>query len=228
MKTELLYRPTHTLAKVTLAPGEEIRAEGGSMVAMSAGVTLETKMEGGFLKSLARSVMGGESFFINKYRAPANGGEIYLAPELPGDMVTLDLSGQPYLVQSGSFVASDSGVELDTTWGGSKSFFGGTGGLTMLKTTGTGTMLLSSYGAIHDLILEPGQKYTVDTGHLVAFPDTMGFEVKAIGGFKATMFSGEGFIVELTGPGKVLMQSRSVTAFLNWLIPQLPQPSSNN
>jgi uncharacterized protein (AIM24 family) len=83
-------------------------------------------------------------------------------------------------------------------------------------------MVLSSYGAIHELHLEAGQVYTLDTGHLVAFSEKIGFKVRAVGGFKSTLFSGEGLVVDLTGPGKVFLQTRSQDQFLSWLIPQLP------
>ena len=92
----------------------------------------------------------------------------------------------------------------------------------MLRVKGTGTLLVSSYGAIHPVTLAAGEKYVVDTGHLVAFTESIGFRVRTIGGVKSTMFSGEGLVVDLTGPGRVLLQSRSTDQFLAWLIPQLP------
>ena len=72
-----------------------------------------------------------------------------------------------------------------------------------------------------------GQSYTVDTGHLVAFTEGMGFKVRSVGGIKSTLLSGEGLVVDLTGPGRVLMQTRSTDAFLAWLIPLLPKPESH-
>jgi uncharacterized protein (TIGR00266 family) len=225
MEIEIKYRPSYSLAVTRLAPGEAIQVEAGAMVGMTAGVTLETKAKGGILKSLARSVLGGESFFVNTYRAPAQGGEILLAPPLPGDMLVRPLQGETFLVQSGSYVASSEGVELDTKWGGAKTFFAREG-LFMLRASGTGTLLLSSYGAIHEMDLETGQTYTVDTGHLVAFTDGMGFQIRRIGGLKSTLFSGEGLVVDLTGPGRLLLQTRSEDAFLSWLIPRLPKPDS--
>jgi uncharacterized protein (AIM24 family) len=36
------------------------------------------------------------------------------------------------------------------------------------------------------------------------------------------MLSGEGLVVDLTGPGVIYTQSRSPEAFLSWLIPKLP------
>ena len=221
MQTEILYRPAYSLTRISLAPNEEVRVEGGSMVSMSADLTLETKAEGGLLKSLARSVLGGESFFLNTYRASARGGEVNVAPSLPGDMVTLNLQGETLLVQSGSFVACEKSISLDTAWGGAKTFFASEG-LIMLRATGTGQLLISSYGAIHEMNLAAGERYVVDTGHLVAFSANVGFQVKRVGGIKSTLFSGEGLVVDLTGPGRVLMQTRSTDAFLSWLIPKLP------
>ncbi len=227
MDTEILYRPSYSLSKIKLGPGEEVRVEGGSMVSMSSGMTLETKAEGGILKSLARSVLGGESFFINTYKAPGNGGEVNVAPALPGDMMALDLQNENLMVQSGSFVASAKTIAIDTSWGGAKTFFASEG-LIMLRASGTGMLLVSSYGAIHEMNLGAGEKYTVDTGHLVAFTEGIGFQVRRVGGMKSTLFSGEGLVVDLTGPGRVLMQTRSTDAFLSWLIPKLPKSDSGS
>jgi uncharacterized protein (TIGR00266 family) len=226
MQTEILYRPSYSLAKVTLSPNEKIRTEAGAMVSMSADLAVETQARGGLLSSLARTVLGGESFFLNTYTASGGGGEITLAPTLPGDIMVLPMTGATMLVQSGSFLACSDGVEMDTKWGGAKTFFSGEG-LFMLRISGSGTLILSSYGAIHEVKLGQGQRYIVDTTHLVAFDQTIGYQVKTIGGIKSTLFSGEGLVVELSGPGTVLLQTRSEQAFLSWLIPKLPKPGNS-
>jgi uncharacterized protein (TIGR00266 family) len=228
MKVEVLYRPSYSLAKLTLNANEGVQAETGAMVGMSAGVEMETKMRGGLLKSLARSVLGGESFFVNMFRASSNGGELLLAPTMPGDVFAMKLTtGQEYLVQSGSFLAASEGVETDTKWTGAKTFFAGEG-LIMLRCAGAGDLILSSYGAIHEIDLAAGQVFTVDTTHLVAFPSNVGFRVRTIGGMKSTLLGGEGLVVDLTGPGKILLQTRSIGAFLDWLIPHLPKQSNGS
>ncbi len=221
MDVNLLYRPSYTMANVILAAGEEIRAESGAMVSMSDGVALETKMQGGFFKALGRSVLGGESFFMNTFKAGPAGGELNLACPLPGDMFVVNLE-RPMLAQSGCYVASESGVEIDTKFGGAKTFFASEG-LFLLKATGTGKLILSSFGAIHEVILQAGQKYTVDTSHFVAFDEGVGFNVRKVGGIRSTLFSGEGLVVDITGPGRVLIQTRSTGSFLAWLIPKLPK-----
>lgn len=223
MDVQVIHRPSYSLAIAKLEPNERIRAEAGAMVSMSDGVNIETKAEGGFLKSLGRAVLGGESFFQNFFVASPQGGEITLAPELPGDIIVIEMTGSKLMVQSGSYMASESTIELDAKI--SMKAFVAAEGVSMLEATGTGTLLLSSYGAIFEKTLGAGEKYTVDTTHLVAFDATMNVERKAVGGLKSTLFSGEGLVVEMTGPGKVYIQTRSPKALIDWIIPQLPKPA---
>jgi uncharacterized protein (AIM24 family) len=98
----------------------------------------------------------------------------------------------------------------------------------MVRLAGTGTLVVSSYGAIHAMELERGQTYRVDTGHLVSFDETMRYEVMRVAGRKSTLFNGEVIVAELTGPGHMTLQSRSQDSFLSWLIPQIPQRGSGS
>lgn len=225
MQVEIQYRPSYALAVVSLNPDESIQAEAGAMVSMSPGMAIVTEATGGLMGALRRSILGGESFFMNTYRAPDRGGQIALAPVLPGDMAVLELKDEMLMVQSGSYVGSSQGIDVDTKWSGAQTFFAREG-LIMLQCSGSGTLVISSYGAIHEMELSAGQSHVIDTGHLVAFTEGMGFNVRSIGGMKSTLFSGEGLVVDLAGPGKVLMQTRSDDAFLSWLIPRLPKESS--
>jgi uncharacterized protein (TIGR00266 family) len=221
MNINIKHQPAYSFAVVTLDPNEAIKVEPGAMVSFSEGLSQETKVEGGLMKGLKRMI-GGESFFQNTWTADRRGGEITLAPALPGDMIIIEIDGRGFNLQSGAFVASESGVQFDTGWGGAKGFFGGAG-LLLLKITGSGTILASCYGAIEERILEAGQKYFIDTGHIVGFDSSIQFQVRGGGSIKNTVFGGEGLICELTGPGRVLMQSRSEGAFISWLTPRLPQ-----
>jgi uncharacterized protein (TIGR00266 family) len=225
MNIELLFRPSYSLAVVKLQPNEKIRVDSGAMVSMSQSISIETKAAGGLFKSLTRSVLGGESFFQNFFQASAEGGEITLAPDLPGDVIEIDLTGEKMLIQSGSYLASELGIELDAKM--SMKAFMSAEGISMLEAVGTGKLLVSSYGAIFEKTLAVGEKYTVDSSHLVAFDSSVTVEPRTVGGFKSTMLSGEGLVVDLTGPGRLFIQTRSPKAFINWIIPQIPSKSSN-
>ncbi len=225
MEIEILHRPSYSLAVARLAPGERIRAEPGAMVSHSAGLEIETKMEGGLLKSLGRAVLGGESLFQNFWKAGPQGGEVTLAPELPGDITLIDLAGGAMLVQTGCFMASEVGIEIDAKFS-SKAFLSGEG-LSILEARGAGKLLVSSYGAIYEKALVQGEKYIVDSSHLVAFDGTIGVQPRTVGGLKSTLLSGEGLVIEMTGPGKLYIQTRSPQALINWIIPQLPHKDSD-
>ena len=224
MDVEIVHRPDAAMGIIKLQANESLQAEAGAMVGMSGDVEIKTESRGGLMGGLKRAVLGGESFFLNTFTAPT-GGEVMVASPLPGDVVHYPMEGGTLMVQSGSYMASSMEVVVDTKWGGAKSFFGGEG-LFLLRCSGTGSLVLSSYGAIQELELGPAEKYKVDSGHIVAFAEGMGYEVKKVGGWKSTILSGEGLIVELTGPGKVMLQTRSPQGFLNWLLPQLPKPSN--
>ena len=210
--------PAFGVARLALAANEPVRAEAGAMMAMSGGVVLESKMEGGFMKSIKRAALGGESFFVNTYTAPAQGGWVDVAARLPGDLTALEVSaGRALFIQKGSWLASASSVELDAKWGGFKNMFGSEGGFIM-RASGQGPVVVACYGALETWNLEAGQTITLDTGHMVAYEDTVQMSLRKVtGGFVQTFKSGEGLVFDFTGPGKVLSQTRNPTELMGWI-----------
>jgi uncharacterized protein (TIGR00266 family) len=227
MQYEILYRPSYSLLVVKLGAGEALTAETGAMVSMSANIQLETAMRGGFLGALKRSVVGGESFFVNTFTAVGTPGEITMAPSLPGDVAHHCLVNGVFYLQSGAYLCGSRSLEIDSTWGGARGFFGGPG-LVLLQIRGSGELFFSCYGALHAVTLEPGQQYIVDTGHLVAFEQGVQYSIRKAGGWKSAILGGEGLVCHCTGPGRLFLQSRSEEAFLGWLLPKLPQSHTSN
>ncbi|MBD3399390.1 MAG: TIGR00266 family protein [Candidatus Coatesbacteria bacterium] len=214
MDYELLYRPNFTLAKVMMGPGEQVTAEAGAMVSMSADMEMKTKGRGGIGKSLLRSMVGGESFFQNTFSAGPNGGEVTLAPPYPGDIIQLQMAGNAIMAQSGAYIFDSGEIDIDTKFGGGKMFFSGEG-LFLLKIAGHGDVFLSAYGAVHMIELGEGEEYVVDTGHIVAFDESCNFKITKVSrGLKSLFFSGEGFVCRFSGPGRVWIQTRNPMMFL--------------
>ncbi len=227
LNVEIQFSPSFAMATVKLNEGEAIQAEAGAMTGMAGGMEISTKAQGGLLGGLKRSVLGGETFFINTFTAASGPGEIIVAPPLPGDIIHMPLDGsRAMMVQSGSWLAGEAAVAIDTKWGGAKTFFAGEG-LFLLKCTGQGDMLVASYGAIFEKDLAAGETYRVDTGHIVAFEEGVGMQVNKVGGWKSTFLSGEGLVATFTGPGKLWQQSRSPQDLIGWLLPRLPNKSSS-
>jgi uncharacterized protein (TIGR00266 family) len=223
LNVDIRFSPSFAMANVKLAQGDGLQAEAGAMSGMTGGIEIVTNAKGGLLGGLKRSVLGGESFFINTFTASAGAGEVIVAPALPGDIIHLPVptDGTAIMVQSGSWLASEAGVTVDTKWGGAKTFFSGEG-LFMLRCSGSGDMLVASYGAIFEMDLPAGESYKVDTGHIVAFEEGIGYQVNKVGGWKSTILSGEGLVATFTGPGKLWQQSRSPADLVGWLTEKLP------
>jgi uncharacterized protein (TIGR00266 family) len=225
MRTDISFSPAFAMATIHLDPGEAVQAEAGAMMAMTPGVGIQTSTRGGVMKGLKRSVLGGESFFLNTFTASAAGDHVVVAPALPGDVITWPLTGNTVYLQSGSYLAAPGSIDVDSKWGGSKTFFSREG-LFMLKCTGVGDLNVSSYGAIQAIDLAAGQTYVVDTGHMVGWDEHVTYEVQKVGNWKSTMLGGEGLVVKLTGPGRCYIQTRSPDNFISWLVPKLPTQRS--
>lgn len=227
MDTQIRHSPSAAVVTFTLAPGESVRSEAGAMTAM-AGVEIETTSGGGGIgKALKRSLLGGESFFMNTFTAGPQGGWVQLGPTLMGDVQVVEMAGQSVLVQSGAFLAAETTIDVDTKWGGAKGFFSGTG-MFLLHCTGTGKLALASYGALDSFSLDAGQAMTVDTGHIVKFDESVQFNVRRIGNWKSTFLSGEGLVCELAGPGTVMTQTRSRDALESWIKGIVPANTSGS
>jgi uncharacterized protein (TIGR00266 family) len=220
MKVGIRHNPSFTVARCHLAPGEPVRVEGGAMIAHSAGVQLESKAQGGILKGLSRSLLGGGSFFVTTYTAPADGGWVDVAGLLPGDTVPITIMPErPFFLRRGSWIANSSDVEIDTQWGGMANLFGGEGGFG-IRASGQGEALVSIYGAVDVIDLPPQEIVTIDSGHVVAYDLSIQFQMRRAveGRTIQSAKSGEGWVFDFVGPGRVLLQSRNPDAFLEWMV----------
>ena len=109
----------------------------------------------------------------------------------------------------------DPDIDVDTKWGGAKTFFGGEG-LFLLKCSGVGDVLVSSYGAILERRIDAGQSYVIDTGHVVAFPEGMRYGVEKAGSWKSPL-RGRRPRRSLRGTGSVWLQTRSPQDLIGWV-----------
>jgi uncharacterized protein (TIGR00266 family) len=223
MDVNVRHNPSFAVARVNLASNEAVKVEAGAMMATSAEIAFDAKMEGGFLKSLKRATLGGESLFVTTYTAGANGGWVDVAANLPGDLVVTGVTAeQAMFIQRGSWLCSSDAVVLDTKWGGFGNLFGGEGGF-VVRASGHGTVVLSCYGALDTISLQAGETIVLDSGHMVAYADGVGMNLRAASGkIAGAIKSAEGLVFEFTGPGWVMTQSRNPQGLITWLSANLP------
>ena len=225
MQVDINSGPAFAMGEITLPAGGAVRVEAGAMAMTRGDVDVKTSTRGGLMKGLKRA-LGGESFFVNDFTS-GSGGMVGVAPALPGDMSLASLGGGALMVSSGAWIASDPSVEVESKWGGAKGFFSGAG-LVLLRCSGNGEVLLASYGAIRTTDLSAGEHLTLDNGHIVAFDDSVQYDVRKAGSWKATFLGGEGLVTDFTGPGRVWMQTRNESDLVSWITSKLPDRSSGD
>lgn len=224
MQFNIEFSPAYSLAIVKLEQGDSIMAESGAMVTQDAHIRMETsasagKGVGGFLKGLGRSMFLGESFFRNTFHADDGPGEVTFAPSLPGDILSYEMTGNDLIVQQQSYLASGTGVEIETKWGGFKSFFG-EGKMFWIRAFGNGPLALNAFGAVKEIDVDG--HFIVDTGHIVAFEPSLSFDIKRVGSWFSTFFSSEGLVCRFNGKGKLYIQSRNPAEFGSLVGGKLP------
>ncbi len=213
MNWQTEFSPSYSILKVELEPNEEIFAEAGTFLMYKGNIKIDTTMQGGFLKSIARTFLGGESLFINKLTALSK-SEVYLAPSLPGDVIHIPLKNQEFIVYDGCYLAHSGNLEISVKWKGLKGLLAGKQ-LVWLKISGSGDLFLNSFGAIKELTINNNESITIDNLHFVAMEGNANYTIEKFGSLKSTIFGGEGLVVKVNGPAKIYIQTRNLASFLS-------------
>jgi uncharacterized protein (TIGR00266 family) len=215
MRHTILHAPAFSTLRLDMEEAEAIHAQPGSMQAMTPGFHIEVKaglhMGGkrGMLGGM-RSLFGGESFFTVIYRSKRDAQHIMLAPEQMGEIRAIEVTPESGLkLARGAFLACTPELTFELYNAGMQGVLA-TRGLFFLKTVGSGMLFVSSYGGVIEQTLAEGERFVLDNRNIVAFTDSMSFEsVVLTKSLKDSFFSGEGFVVRFTGPGKVIYQTRA-------------------
>jgi uncharacterized protein (TIGR00266 family) len=223
MKIQILQQPDNAIAHIKLAAREELIAEAGAMIAMSEFINTSTTLrqgKGGGLFGGLKRMVAGESLFLSVFRSPTANGEVFLAPQLMGDILHYPLIKDGLVVQATSYLASSENIEIDLGFQGFKSFFSGES-IFWLELSGYGDILLNAFGGIYEIDVHG--EYIVDTGHIVAFEKSLEFEITKPGSsWLGAFFGKEGLVCRFHGRGKLYCQTHNPTNFGRLIGPQLP------
>lgn len=233
MKYQLTSQSVFPLVEVQLKKDEAIKLESGAMVYHNGQISLEGHMNangkkgiGGALRAVGRSVTSGESFFITTATGLSDNALIAIAPGTPGTIRELAIGQEQWRLNTGAYLASDGTVQYNMARQKiSGALFGGTGGLFVMETTGSGTMLISGYGDIMEITLTGDQPLVVDNHHVLAWSTSLDYRIEVASGtlgFK----TGEGLVNTFNGSGTVLIQSRNVEALAGLLDPYITKSSN--
>ncbi len=226
MKASVIGTNSFQSLHVDLSPGEHFYSEAGKMVRCSANIDIEVTIQkkgGGLLGALKR-MLSNDSFFSSHYSAGrSSSGEVVVAPTMMGNVRVLDLKGdETWVTSGGSYLASGPEIKSEAKWQGVGVGLLGGESLMYVHNSGVGFLAVEAFGTIHEV--QVNGEFVVDTGHLVAFENTLQFSIGKVGGsWVKSFFSGEGFVMNFKGTGKLLIQSHNGSSFGGVLGPLLPK-----
>ncbi len=175
---------------LTLAAGDEVRAEAGAMTYMTDGIEMDARMEGGLLGGLKRKFLAGESLFLTFFRSHVPAAKVAFSGPYPGKIIRMPLQGSAILCQRDSFLCAAGSIDINIEFTKrlGAGFFGGEGFI-LQRLEGTGDVFIHSGGTIIPMELKAG-------------------DIEFVGGIKTALFGGEGlFFASMTGPGRVWIQT---------------------
>ncbi len=220
-----LYGEEMQFVEIELDPQESVVAESGSFMMMDADVAMATifgdgtQQQGGIfgkLLSAGKRILTGESLFMTAFTNVGHGKKrVSFAAPYSGKILPLDLCdlGGKVICQKDAFLCAAKGVavgiEFQRKLG--TGLFGGEGFI-MQKLEGDGMAFVHAGGMVVEKTLGVGDILKVDTGCVVAYTQSVDFDIEFVGGVKNTIFGGEGlFFATLRGPGKVWVQSLPIS-----------------
>ena len=213
--------------EITLEPGEKVISEPGELSWMTENMTLHTTTATGGSTSIwgaVKRALGGGGLFMTEFSPRGSSGMVAFAAKIPGTILPIELHpGREYMVHSHGFLCGTESVELSIgfqrTLGA--GIFGGEG-LILQKIGGTGTAWISLGGETVTYDLGTGEVLKVHPGHVGAFEAGVQFDITMVQGIRNIFFGGDGlFLAQLTGPGKVWLQTLTMPNLAHSLLPYL-------
>ena len=207
-------------ALIGLSAGQTVVAEAGSLMFMNSSVRMETGISDGSdagsgffgkLWNAGKRALAGESFFLLHLTGTgSSAGQVALAGPYLGKIIPLNLASfsTPILCQRGAFLAAAYGTRIDIafTQHFTAGLFGGENFI-LQRLTGDGMAFIHACGKVAEIPLQ-NQSLRIMPGCIVAFEESIDFEIETTGSFANALFGAKTlFLAKLTGTGRVWLQS---------------------
>lgn len=232
-----IYGEEMQFVAIELDPQEAVIAESGSFMMMEDDIEMNTMFGDGSgrdkgifgkLLSAGKRILTGESLFMTVFHNTGNlKRTVSFASPYPGKIIPIDLSvvGGKFICQKDAFLCAAKGVSIGIEFSKKigRGLFGGEGFI-MEKLEGDGLAFLHAGGTVFKKELQEGEKLRVDTGCVVGFSNSVGYDIEFIGGIKNTVFGGEGlYFATLQGPGTIIVQSLPFSRLADRIIASAPR-----
>lgn len=223
------------IVEIELDPGETVVAEAGAMNYMEDEITFEAKMGDGSqpnqglfgkLLDVGKRALTGESIFMTHFTNNGVGKRrVSFAAPYPGKIICVDLAVHQgnLLCQKDAFLCAAFGTQVSIALQKrlGAGFFGGEGFI-LQKLSGDGKAFVHAGGTVVKKELN-GETIRVDTGCIVAFEESVRYDIQMAGGLKSMVLGGEGlFLATLSGFGTVWLQSLPFSRLADRIIQSAP------
>ncbi len=147
------------------------------------------------------------------------------AAPYPGRIMPIDLDSVNgnLLCQKDAFLAAAMGTRVSIAFNKrlGAGFFGGEGFI-LQKLSGDGLVFIHAGGTVVERQLN-NEKIMLDTGCLVAFEESISYDIERAGNLKSMFFGGEGlFLATLQGTGRVWIQSLPFSRLADRILQSAP------
>jgi uncharacterized protein (TIGR00266 family) len=219
---------TMPVLELHLDPNESVIAVSGELSWMTASIDMHTTTQhgggGGIFGALKRAVSGG-SLFMTEYTARGTPGTVAFAAKIPGHILPItETAGKEYMIHRHGFLCGTPDAVLTVGFQQSlgAGIFGGDGFI-LQRLTGATQAWVELGGEVVTYDLAPGESIRVHPGHVGMFESSVTFDIVRIPGIRNMLFGGDGiFLARLTGPGKIWLQTLTVSNLAHALAPYLP------
>lgn len=223
---------TMPVLEIGLENGEKIVAESSSMSWMTANVAMHTTTaaagSSGLWGAIGRAFSGG-GLFMTEFTASGGQGAVAFAAKVPGQIMQVDVQpGRSFMIHRHGFLCATDGAVLGTGFQRSLGggIFGGEG-FVLQRLSGQCTAWVELGGEVVTYDLAPGEVLMVHPGHVGMFEESVTFDITTVPGIANALFGGNGlFLVRLSGPGRIWLQSMTVPNLAHALSPYLRSESS--
>lgn len=218
MKYEIVGEHCNQVLAISLDEGESFRAQTGAMMAKDATIHITGIVEGGPLKALKRSLLGGGRFFLQELSAKTGPGTVLIAPSTPGEIALLPIEKEGQYLRAGAFLAAFGKLDLDVKLvRNAKGLLTGEG-LFVMGASGSGAIAVAGFGGVLQTAVAAGRDYLVDFGHLLAWQSATPYSIeKSSQSWFSSITSGEGMLCRFSGPAELWLQMRNPHDFSQWL-----------
>ena len=223
---DIVNEPGFGSVIMNLKKGQKLITQYGSMSYMDGHIETKTTSRGGIWKGIKRALFTSQSMFMTQYiGSNATKNKICFASFLPGSILPLRVRPtERIIISPQSLICFTDNLTIATKRRIRGAFTAEGIAQTQFinETEEDGLVWLASYGAYNKVSVKEGEVLKLDNGLFLCSQTGVKYDVGYVGSIKTAILSGEGLVMNFTGPCEIYTQGRNVNGLINFIGQSLP------